>query len=334
MCSAWLTPPARRHTRGPVSAPGAVTFDPLDFASAETNAEPIVAHIVNHNELLLFKESVTEIWRDSGNSDFPYSRDGNAAIEQGCAAKYSLTALDNTVFWIGRDKTGQGIVWRMNGYTPQRVSHDGVEFAIQGYSDISDAWAYAYQQEGHTFYVLNFPTGNATWVYDVKESAWHERAYLVPSTGQLQRHRATCHMFFGGQHVVGDWENGKLYALDLSIYTDNGDAQLALRSCAHVFDSNNKQLRIDWLEVLIEAGIGLQTGQGSDPVIMVRWSRDGGHTWSPLRSMSMGKVGAFRTRARTGRLGKARDWVFEISVTDPVKRVIISATIDGKVQSR
>lgn len=317
-----------------ISAPGSVTLDALDFAAAESNAEPIVAHIVNHSELLLFKESVTEIWRDSGNTDFPYSRDGNAAIEQGCAAKYSLVALDNTVFWIGRDKSGQGIVWRMNGYTPQRVSHDGVEFAIQGYSDISDAWAYAYQQEGHTFYVVNFPIGNATWVYDVKEQAWHERAYLIPASGLLQRHRAACHMFFGGEHVVGDWENGKLYALDLDTYSDNGDAQLALRSCAHVFDSNNKQVRVDWLEVLIEAGVGLQTGQGSDPVMMVRWSKDGGHAWSPLRSMSMGRVGTFRARARTGKLGKARDWVFEVSITDPVKRVILSATVDGKVQTR
>ena len=317
-----------------ISAPGAVTFDALDFASAETNAEPIVAHIVNHNELLLFKESVTEIWRDSGSSDFPYSRDGNAAIEQGCAAKYSVTALDNTVFWIGRDKTGQGIVWRMNGYTPQRVSHDGVEFAIQGYSDISDAWAFAYQQEGHTFYWINFPTGNASWVYDVKEQAWHERAYLISASGTLQRHRAACHMFFGGQHIVGDWENGKLYALDLDTYSDNGDAQLALRSCPHVFDSGNKNIRMHWIDVLIEAGVGLQTGQGSDPVMMLRWSKDGGKTWSTLRSLSIGRVGEFANRARHGKMGKARDWVFEISISDPIKRVVLGATVDGQVLTR
>jgi hypothetical protein len=316
-----------------ITAAGAVTFDALDFASAETNAEPIVSHIVNHNELLLFKESVTEVWRDSGSNDFPYSRDGNAAIEQGCAAKYSVTALDNTVFWIGRDKTGQGIVWRMNGYTPLRVSHDGVERAIQGYSDISDAWAFAYQQEGHTFYWVNFPTGNASWVYDVKEQEWHERAYLN-TNGELERHRGACHMFFGGEHVIGDWASGKLYALDLDVYSDNGDAILALRSCAHIFDSDNKELRVDWLEVLLEAGVGLQSGQGSDPVMMLRWSKDGGHTWSQLRNMTMGRVGKYRARARAGRLGKARDWVFEVSISDPVKRVILGATLQGKVQAR
>lgn len=314
---------------------GAVTFDALDFASAESNAEPIVAHTVNHSELLIFKESVTEVWRDSGSADFPYSRDGNAAIEQGCAARYSVTSLDNTVFWLGGDKTGSGIVWRMNGYTPQRVSHDGVEFAIQGYSDISDAWGYAYQQEGHTFYVLNFPTGNATWVYDVKEQAWHQRAYLNMASGTLQRHRCATHIFFGGEHVVGDWENGNLYALDLDYYSDNGNPMVALRSCSHVFSgADDHQVRIDWLDVLIESGVGLQTGQGSDPVMMLRWSKDGGHTWSALRSMSMGRVGNFRARARAGRLGKARDWVFEVSISDPVKRVILSAKAQGKAMTR
>ncbi len=317
-----------------ITAAGAVTFDALDFASAESNAEPIVSHIINHSELLLFKESVTEVWRDSGSSDFPYSRDGNAAIEQGCAAKHSLVALDNTVFWIGRDKNGQGIVWRMNGYTPMRVSNDGVEFAIQGYANISDAWAYAYQQEGHTFYVINFPTGNATWVFDVKENAWHERAYLPPVSGTFQRHRGTCHMFFGGENVVGDWENGKLYALDLDTYSDNGDAMVSLRSCPHLSDSGNKKIRVHWIDVLIEAGVGLSTGQGIDPLMMLRWSKNGGKTWSTIRNVSIGLIGEFQNRVRQGKLGNGRDWVFEISVSDPVKRVVLGASIEAQVLTR
>jgi hypothetical protein len=313
---------------------GALVFDALDFATAESNAEPIVSHIVNHSELLLFKSSVTEVWRDSGNADFAYARDGNAAIEQGCAATHSVSALDNTVFWLGADKSGQGIVWRMNGYTPLRVSNDGVEAAIQRYGDISDARSYHYQRDGHTFYVLNFPAANATWVYDIKEHEWHERRYLNPATGDFGRHRGCCHMFFGGEHVVGDWENGNLYALDPDCHDDNGDPLVALRSCPHVFDSDNKNLRIDWLEVLLEAGVGLQDGQGDDPVMMLRWSKDGGHTWSTLRTISMGLVGQYARRARQGRMGKARDWVFEISISDPVKRVILGATVQGKVLAR
>lgn len=317
-----------------VTPPGEITFDALDFASAESNAEPIVAHIVNHGELLIFKKSVTEVWSDSGNPDFPYARNANARIAQGCAAAYSLVDLDNSVFWLGRDKNGAGVVFRMNGYTPQRVSHDGIETAIQGYDTIDDAVAYAYQQEGETFYVLSFPSAGATWVYGLKAQLWHERAYRDPATGALERHRSNCHMFYGGEHVVGDWENGNLYALDLGYFSDNGDPLLALRAAPHVADGDYKSIRFHEMQVDIEAGVGLSSGQGSDPLMMVRWSDDGGHTWSTLRTMSMGRIGKFKARARIKRLGKSRDRVFEVSISDPVKRVILGAAVDAVGLSR
>jgi hypothetical protein len=312
-----------------VTSPGTISFDELDFASAESNAEPIVSHIINHGELLLFKRTVTEVWSDSGNADFPYAENSNASIEQGCAAAHSVVDLDNSVFWLGGDKNGTGIVWRLNGYTPQRISHAGIEKAIQGYSDISDAIGFAQQKEGQTFYFLTFPTGNATWVYDVATQLWHERAYLLPASGVFQRHRGNSMMFFGGEHVVGDWENGNLYALDLECYTDNGDPLVSLRAAAHIADGAYKNIRFHELEVDIEAGVGLETGLGSDPKMMLRWSNDGGKTWSPLREMTMGRIGEFKARARATRLGKARDRVYEISISDPVKRVIVGASVNA-----
>ena len=316
------------------AADGSVSFDALDFASAESNAEPIVSHIVNHGQILLFKRTVTEVWGDSGNPDFPYSRDGNALIEQGCAATHSVVDLDNSVFWLGEDRNGHGVVWRMDGYTPRRVSHDGVEQAIQGYSDISDARAYAYQQEGETFYVLSFPSANATWVYGVKANLWHERAWRDPDTTELNRHRSNCHMLWGGLHVVGDWENGNLYALDLDCFDDDGDPLLALRSSPHVADGDYRRIRFHGLQVDVEAGKGLTTGQGDDPQMMVRWSDDGGHTWSNLRTVTMGRIGQYRARARLRRLGSGRDRVFEVSISDPVKRVILGAAVDAEGLSR
>jgi hypothetical protein len=316
------------------AADGSVTFDALDFAAADSNAEPIVSHIVNHGQLLLFKRTVTEVWSYTGEADFPYTRDGNALIEQGCCAPHSVADLDNSVFWLGEDKTGQGTVWRLNGYSPVRVSHDGIERAIQSYGDISDARAFAYTQEGETHYVLSFPSANATWVYGVKAQLWHERAWLDPSDGQLNRHRANCHMFWSGEHVVGDWENGNLYALDLDCYDDDGNPLLARRAAAHVADGDYRRIRYHGLQVDIEAGVGLLTGQGSDPLMMVRWSDDGGHTWSTLRTMSMGRIAEFKARARLRRLGSSRDRVFEISISDPVKRVILGAAVDAEGLTR
>lgn len=312
------------------AADGSVTFDPLDFAAADTNAEPIVSHIVNHGQVLLFKRTVTEVWSYTGDADFPYARDGSTVIEQGCCAPYSVRDLDNSVFWLGEDKTGQGQVFRLNGYTQQRVSHDGIERAIQSYGDISDARAYAYTQEGETFYVLNFPSANATWVYGVKAGLWHERAWSNPNTGRRNRHRADCHMFWGGEHVVGDWENGNLYALDLDEFTDDGGPLVAVRAAAHVADGDYRRIRYHGIQVDIEAGVGLAVGQGDDPKMMIRWSDDGGHSWSELRTMTMGRVGQYAARARARRLGASRDRVFEISISDPVKRVILGAAVDAE----
>lgn len=309
---------------------GVLTFDALDFGVTESNAEPIVAHVINHGEVFLFKSTVTEVWRNTGNADFPFGRDGNAAIEQGCAAAHSIAEADNTVFWLGRDKNGQGVVWRMNGYTPQRVSHDGVEFAIQGYDDISDAVAYAYQQEGETFYVLNFPSAGKTWVYGLKAQLWHERAWKNPTTGDFNRHRSNCHMFFAGLHIVGDWEDGRLYALDLDYFSDDGDPLVALRASPHIFDGDYKRIRYRSVQVDIEAGVGLVTGQGIDPQMMLRWSDDGGHTWSNQRTVSIGLIGGYKARARARRLGVGRDRVFEVSISDPVKRVILGGAVEAE----
>jgi hypothetical protein len=316
------------------AADGSVTFDALDFASADSNAEPLVSHIVNHGQLLLFKRTVTEVWSYTGEGDFPYARDGNALIEQGCCAPHSVADLDNSVFWLGEDKNGQGVVWRLNGYTPVRVSHDGIEKAIQGYGDISDARAYAYTQEGETHYVLNFPSANATWVYGVKANLWHERAWTDPNTGRFNRHRSNCHMFWGSEHVVGDWENGNLYALDLDAFTDNGGPLVALRAAPHVADADYRRIRFHGVQVDIEAGVGLPVGQGDDPQMMIRWSDDGGHSWSALRTMTMGRTGRYTARARARRIGTSRDRVFEVSISDPVKRVILGAAVDAEGLTR
>lgn len=316
------------------AADGSVTFDALDFAAADSNAEPIVSHIVNHGQLLLFKRTVTEVWGYTGDPDFPWARDGNALIEQGCSAPHSVVDVDNTVFWLGEDKAGQGQVWRLNGYTPQRVSHDGIEMAIQSYGDISDARAYAYTQEGETHYVLSFPSTNATWVYGVKSGLWHERAWMHPDTGELNRHRSNCHMFWGGVHVVGDWENGNLYALDLGCYTDDGGPLLARRAAPHIANGDYHRIRYHGLQLDIEAGVGLDEGQGQDPRWMMRWSDDGGHAWSALRTMSLGRAGQYKARARVRRLGSSRDRVFEVSITDPVPRVILGAAVDAEGLTR
>ena len=307
-----------------------LSIDPLDFASAEGDPDGLVSLIVDHREAWLFGTNSIEVWYDAGLADFPLQRIQGAFNEIGCAAPYSVAKLDNGLFWLGSDARGRGIVYRANGYTGQRISTHAIEWQIQEYSDISDAIGYTYQQDGHAFYVLIFPTAQTTWVYDVATQAWHERAGW--SNGEFVRHRSNCQVVFSDEVLVGDFENGNIYAYDLNDYTDNGDVQKWLRSWRALPTGQNDLKRSSQhnLQIDCEAGVGTNTGQGSDPQMMLRWSDDGGHTWSNEKWLPIGKIGEYFRRVIYRRLGmtlKLRDRVYEVSGTDPVKITIMGAQL-------
>ena len=306
------------------------SVDPLDFASAEGSPDGVVGIIADHRELWVFGTDSVEVWYDAGAADFPLQRIQGAFNEIGCVSAYTIAKMDNGLFWLGTDARGQGIVYRANGYTGVRISTHAIEYAIAQYGNIADAIAYTYQQEGHAFYVLTFPSGNATWVYDVATQAWHERAGW--DNGEFTRHRSNCQCNFGGNIIVGDYENGNIYTLDLDVYADNGGVQKWLRSWRALPSGQNnlKRTAHHSLQLNCESGVGLNDGQGSDPQAMLRWSDDGGHTWSNEHWSPMGKIGAYYQRVFWRRLGmtlKLRDRVYEVSGTDPVKIAIMGAEL-------
>ena len=340
------------------------SVDPLDFASAEGSPDNLVSLIVDHREVWLFGQNSTEVWYDAGLPDFPLSRIQGAFIEIGCAAPFSVAKLDNGVFWLSSDARGRGMVFRSNGYAGVRISTHSVEWQIQQYSDISDAVAYTYQQDGHSFYVLNFPGANITWVYDVATQAWHQRAGWL--NNQFTRHRGNCQMAFNSEIVVGDYQTGDYYAYDPNVYTEAGSVQKWLRSWRALPTGTNNLRRTTQhsLQLDCESGVGLDGAtpattsylssissdaisagaisgeseestseiivQGSDPQVVLRWSDDGGHTWSNEHWRSMGKIGETGRRVIWRRLGmtmKLRDRVYEVSGTDPVKISIMGAEL-------
>lgn len=367
-------------------------IDPLDFVSAEGSPDGIVGLIVDHREVWVFGTDSTEVWYNAGAADFPLARIQGAFNEIGCVAPYSIAKLDNGVFWLGTDARGQGIVYRATGYVGQRVSTHAVEWQIQQYLNMSDAVAYTYQQDGHAFYVLNFPSANTTWVLDVATGAWHERAYF--NQGVFSRHRGNSQCNFLGNIVIGDHLNANIYTFDLTTYADNGTPQKWLRSwrALPTGQNNLKRTAQHNLQIVFESGVGLSgldpsdpffgllltessnaplpqnevtldldftdqtyaaytassvgdflitesgdyievtplTVQGANPQAMLRWSDDGGHTWSNEHWTSIGRIGGYGQRAIWRRLGmtmKLRDRVYEVSGTDPVKLVIIDAEL-------
>lgn len=337
------------------------SIDPLDFASAEGSPDGLVSLIIDHREAWLFGTNSVEVWYNSGEADFPLSRIQGAYNEIGCIAPYSVAKMDNSVFWLGADARGQGIVYRANGYQGQRISTHAVEYAIQQYADLSDAVGYTYQQDGHTFYVLNFTDADTTWVYDAATGAWHERAGFF--NGDFTRHRGNNHARFNGDPHVGDYQTGKIYIFSLDVYADDGAVQKWLRSWrALPTGANNlKRTTHHSLQIDCETGVGLpgygledynylgtesnivlETESGDDlileytvtvgavPQLILRFSDDGGHMWSETRQTSMGRIGRTGTRAIFRRLGmttRLRDRVYEISGTDPVKIAINGAEL-------
>ncbi len=304
--------------------------DPLEFASAEGNPDDVVAVFVDHREVWVFGTNSTEVWYDAGLLDFPLTRIQGAFNELGCAAPHSIAKMDNQIYWLGKDARGQGMVYRAAGYIGQRISTHAIEWQLQEYTDLSDAVGYTYQQDGHSFYVLNFPSANTTWVFDVATGAWHERASFA--NGQFNRHRGNSQMFFNGQNVIGDYQNGKIYKFDLEVYADDGQPQKWLRSWrALPTGANNLARTIQHsMQLDCETGVGLNAGQGENPQVMLRWSDDGGHTWSNEHWKSMGRIGRFGYRTIWRRLGatiKIRDRVYEVSGTDPVRIYVMGAEL-------
>lgn len=304
------------------------TLDPLDVADAEGAPDDLVSILCDHREAWLFGEDSIEIWNDTGAALFPFERASGGFIEQGCCAKFSPAKLDNSLFWLGRDKAGQGVVYRSNGYSPVRVSTHAIEYAINQYTDLSDAIGWGYQEEGHNFYCLTFPTGDATWVYDTTVGGWHQRAWM-DSGGLLHRHRGNCYATFNGAHLIGDWSNGIIYQMSLGTYTDNGSVIYRERAF-DLPDSEQKKVRIDEFVLRATIGDGATPSDGSPMQVSLRASREG-RAYGYERILSAGSLGKYQARVRWRRLGTGRNMRLKVSTTMSNRVHWVGGTGKGEV---
>ena len=305
----------------------------LSYASKFTGPDNLVSLIADHGQVYLLGETTSEVWADAGTFPFAFSRIPGSSSQHGIAAKFSVARLGNSFAYLARNNRGQSEIVMMNGYFPQRISTHAVENTLVNQS-VSDAIAYTYQLEGHECYVITFPSLDLTWVYDISTSLWHKWLY-VDSQNVYHRHRSNCAALFQGVVLVGDWQNGQIYQLDPNNYTDNGDPIRRLRRCPHLVTDLQRQY-FDEFQIQFQPGVGLEgitnpplnaETVGANPQAMLRWSNDGGSTWSNEYWSNIGLVGKYRNRIIWRRLGMARDRIFEVVVTDPVFACIISANL-------
>lgn len=307
-----------------------LSWDVLDFVSVESSPDDLVCCISDGTNLWALGRTTVEVFTNTGDAAFPFERIPGAVIQSGCAAPFSAVIYDNALTWLGQDDRGGSIVWRANGYSAQRISTQAIEKKIATSSNPVESYAYTYFEQGHAFYCLQVKGLDTTLVADAATgNMWHEKSYRNPVTNQDEQHRAACHVYFNNQNLVGDRELGIIYNQSLYIYSDNGDEIVRVRISPHV--ASEKQLiTFGSFELDVEAGRALQTGQGSNPMIMMKYSDNGGFTWSNERWVSIGRVGKYFQRARWTRLGQARDRLFWVSFSDPIFTQVNQAYINNE----
>lgn len=301
-----------------------VTYDALDTATAEGRPDNLVSLISVNQQVFLFGEKTTEIWWNSGNADFPFARNGSTFIEAGTVSAGTCVRVGGGVVWVVSDERGRGTVCHAQGLQPARISTHAIELALASYSRLDEASAFAYQQGGHEFYQLSVP-GGGTWVYDFSTRLWHERSYLG-AHGE-EPHRAWVGTVAFGEVVVGDREDGRLYTYDPEYYLDDGQPIRRLRQTPHV-SQDEKRIVYRSFQLQAQMGVGLSSGQGSDPIVLLSWSDDAGSTWSNQHEASLGAIGRYANRAIWRRLGASRDRVFRVETSEPVPVTWLGADIN------
>lgn len=295
-----------------------LSWDALDFATAEADPDNIVRVITEAGQLVLYGDKTTEFWGDSGAADFPYARIGSAAIEWGLAARWSLCKFMDSLIFLRKNRLGQVQVAVQNGSNGAPVSTPEMDYIFSQYTAYSDATAFTYMLSGHPMYQINFPTANESWLYDGQSKAWSKVQY-----GSSGRHRGEIQVQLLAKNYVTDYENGKLYRFQENTFTDDGAPIVREFVTKHVSMGDFSTFSTLWIEM--EAGVGLQTGQGTTPQLMMQISRDGGHEWGSEVWRDIGAAGKYKARAVFNRCGAARDWLYRFRVTDPVKTVFVAA---------
>jgi hypothetical protein len=302
------------------------SFDALKDSSTDN----LITLYENERELHLKGERTSEVWYNSGiSSNFAFSRIPGVGPQIGCSAQHSISRVGETLMWLAKNEQGENMVVMNDQYSWKRVSTHAIEYAISQYPQVSDAIGYGYEEQGHLFYMLIFPTADTTWCYDMTSQLWHQRASYNASAGVFHRHRSNCFLDFGNIRMVGDYQTGQLHQMSRNFYTDAGNPLVCLRRSPHIWSKPDRErLFFSQLQIEFTPGVGLQSGQGSNPTVMVRFSDDGGYTWSYQLTVSIGVVGATKNRAMFYLLGFAdRDRVWEMQFSDPVPRDVIGASL-------
>lgn len=303
-----------------------LTWAALDFATAESSPDPLNRVFSALGQLWLLGTATSEIWNNTGNAAFPFQKISGGKLDSGILAPQTAVTVESSIIFIAQDEFGRGTVVRATSVVPRKISTEAIDLKINQATDKENIVGYAYQEQGHVFYVLTGGGLETTLVYDITTSQWHERAYL-DGQGNYETDLGYCCMFIFGKQLVGDKNNGNVYQMNMDFYSDNGDPILRQRTYTHLFD-DNLRVRYNKLNIGFQTGVGNQNNPGQNPLVALRLSKDGARTWSTSVTKSIGRVGAYQTQVTFRRLGITQQMTFEIKISDPVKIAIIGSYLE------
>lgn len=267
------------------------TWDALDFATAENEPDQLLDLVFLDGVLILAGTNSIEFWGATGDADLPYSPIQQRVFEQGIIATGCIAVVDNTFYWVGRDK----ITYR-NGDVPQAISDDGI---VEKAADSDTFRLYVLEDERHKFLCQRHDTG--TMAYDVTTQQWCE----FKSYGRDN---------FRALSGFGDDSTGKIWGW--SGYDEGPMERLFMAGSVL-----EQAVQIDNLRMVCEVGTTPNlTGIYAEPVIEMGYSDDAGNTWSEYEAESIGAQGQYRQRVEWRALGMFDDpgVLFRFRITDPV----------------
>jgi len=297
-----------------------LSYNALDFGTAESDPDDIVAPVVYKNQLFISGGETFEAFQNIGGADFPFQRTG-LFLQKGCYAPYSLVNAQDTFMWVGGGENEGPAIWALSGNSTVKVSTTAIDSLLSKLTEtqLSAIYSWAYASKGA--YFIGFSLPSTTLVYDITSKRWHERKSFL--SGALGAFRISSVVKAYNKIICGDSIDGRIGSLDPDVYTEYGNA-IIRRVATQPFQNLMQSIFFPSLELTIESGVG--NDDVPDPVIVLQRSKDG-KTWGEERARSMGKIGEYNRRAIWRRNGRAsRFEVFSFTLTDAVKPVIIQLT--------
>jgi len=297
-----------------------LNWDGLNYATAESNPDNLVAVIADKGYLALFGTSSVELWANTGEALFPFSRVQGAPTNSGLASRWSLSYANGFSTGLFRNKQGALSICQLQGYQVSPISNTDIDYIINNYNTPTNCVGFGYYLNGRPFYQITFIEEQKTWLYDFSSNAWSQ----LKSWG-ISRHTADIGCSFDTKFIVSDYNDGQLYILDPDVFTDNGQPIERELISGHVFAASRNNMTIRRLRIDMEGGVGANT----PPTVMLQISRDGGKVYGNEKWTTLGAAGQNYKRAEWRRLGHARDFLFKVRITDPIKVVLIAAIIEA-----